>query len=193
MDKIPFPRWPVDFSIEELMQRALALSMKAHKMQKMPFIWFWPDGAPSCVIMTHDVETSVGRDACRGLMELDDSFNIKSSFQMIPEVRYETQEDLLETIRRRGHEVNVHDLTHDGHLFHDSENFPKNAAQINKYAKRFQSLGFRAGAMYRNQEWYDAFEFSYDMSVPNVAHLEPQRGGCCTVMPYFIGKSWSSR
>ena len=26
------------------------------------------------------------------------------------------------------------------------------------------------------------------MSVPNVAHLEPQRGGCCTVMPYFVGK-----
>ena len=41
--------------------------------------------------------------------------------------------------------------------------------------------------MYRNQAWFDALEFSYDMSVPNVAHLEPQRGGCCTVMPYFIG------
>ena len=27
----------------------------------------------------------------------------------------------------------------------------------------------------------------YDMSVPNAAHLEPQRGGCCTVMPYFVG------
>ena len=25
------------------------------------------------------------------------------------------------------------------------------------------------------------------MSVPNAAHLEPQRGGCCTVMPYFVG------
>jgi hypothetical protein len=25
------------------------------------------------------------------------------------------------------------------------------------------------------------------MSVPNVAHLDPQRGGCCTVMPFFIG------
>jgi hypothetical protein len=24
--------------------------------------------------------------------------------------------------------------------------------------------------------------------VPNVAHLEPKRGGCCTVMPYFVGK-----
>ena len=47
--------------------------------------------------------------------------------------------------------------------------------------------GFRSGSMYREQRWFDAFEFSYDMSVPNVAHLEPQRGGCCTVMPYFIG------
>src|SRR5260370_16362510 len=42
--------------------------------------------------------------------------------------------------------------------------------------------------MFRNLDWYDGFEFSYDMSVPNVAHLEPQRGGCCTVMPFFVGK-----
>jgi hypothetical protein len=42
--------------------------------------------------------------------------------------------------------------------------------------------------MYRNHDWYDVFEFSYDMSVPNVAHLDPMRGGCCTVMPYFVGK-----
>ena len=41
--------------------------------------------------------------------------------------------------------------------------------------------------MYRKQDWYDVFDFSYDMSVPNVAHLEPMRGGCCTVMPYFVG------
>jgi hypothetical protein len=53
--------------------------------------------------------------------------------------------------------------------------------------RQYRSQGFRAGAMYRNQDWYDAFSFSYDMSVPNVAHLEPMRGGCCTVMPYFIG------
>ena len=42
--------------------------------------------------------------------------------------------------------------------------------------------------MYRNLDWYDAYDFSYDMSMPNVAHLEPQRGGCCTVFPYFVGK-----
>jgi hypothetical protein len=30
-------------------------------------------------------------------------------------------------------------------------------------------------------------DFQYEMSVPNVSHLEPQRGGCCSVMPYFVG------
>ena len=64
----------------------------------------------------------------------------------------------------------------------------RRAARINGYVHRYNARGFRAGAMYRNQDWYDVFEFSYDMSVPNVAHLEPTRGGCCTVMPYFIGK-----
>src|SRR5437899_12699253 len=42
--------------------------------------------------------------------------------------------------------------------------------------------------MYRNAAWLDALNFSYDMSFPNVAHLDPQRGGCCTVLPFFIGK-----
>jgi hypothetical protein len=41
--------------------------------------------------------------------------------------------------------------------------------------------------VYRNLECFDAFRLDYDMSVPSVAHLDPQRGGCCTVMPYFIG------
>jgi hypothetical protein len=42
--------------------------------------------------------------------------------------------------------------------------------------------------LYRNIDWFDALDFSYDMSVPNVAHLDPQRGGCCTVFPFFNGK-----
>jgi hypothetical protein len=90
-------------------------------------------------------------------------------------------------MRRRGFEVNLHDLNHDGYLFHERAEFLKRAAEINRYTRELGCRGFRSGAMYREQDWFDAFEFSYDMSVPNVAHLEPQRGGCCTVMPYFVG------
>ena len=42
--------------------------------------------------------------------------------------------------------------------------------------------------LYRNLDWYDSFDFSYDMTVPNVAHLDPQRGGCCTIFPFSVGK-----
>ena len=51
------------------------------------------------------------------------------------------------------------------------------------------ATGFRAAILYRNLDWLPELEFSYDMSVPNVAHLDPQSGGCCTLFPYFIGKT----
>ena len=185
---LPFPQWPVDFTVDTLHEHFLRLSMVAMGTQKVPFIWFWPEGAPGCLIMTHDVETAVGVNFVSRLMDMDDAHGIKSSFQVIPGGRYEIPDNLVQQIRSRGFELNLHDLKHDGSLFQDRDRFLAQAAQINEYVRAFQSLGFRSGAMYRNQEWFEAFEFSYDMSVPNVAHLEPQPGGCCTVMPYSIGK-----
>lgn len=186
--KRSFPTWPVDFTVDRLHEEALRLSMEAGAKQKVPFIWFWPDGAPSCLIMTHDVETLAGRDFTPKLMNLDESYGIRASFQVIPEDRYEVPVEYVGEIKKRGFEFNIHDLNHDGHLYTELPEFLKRAAKINEYCRRYQARGFRAGAMYRNPDWYDAFDFSYDMSIPNVAHLEPQRGGCCTVMPFFIGK-----
>ena len=186
--KLPFPAWPVDFTVDNLHAEMLRLLMETSGVKKLPFIWFWPEGAANCLIMTHDVETAAGRDYTFKLMDLDDSYGFKASYQVIPEKRYEVPDQYVADIRGRGCEFNVHDLNHDGHLYREREEFVRRAARINGYIRRYNSQGFRAGAMYRNQEWYDVFEFSYDMSVPNVAHLEPMRGGCCTVMPYFIGK-----
>jgi hypothetical protein len=183
-----FPAWPVDFTVDTLHEEFLRLSMRAAGVQRAPFIWFWPEGARSCLIMTHDVETRAGRDATSQLMDLDDSFRIKASFQVIPEERYEVTDEFVREIRRRGFEFNIHDLNHDGHLYQKREEFLRRAKKINEYGRQYNARGFRAGAMYRMLDWYDSFEFSYDMSLTNVAHLEPKRGGCCTVFPFFIGK-----
>ena len=187
-DKISFPRWPVDRSVDALMGNALTLALKAQPGSAIPFIWFWPEGAPAAAMMTHDVEGEAGIDFCDGLMDLDDSFEIKSAFQLIPEGREAQWRRTAARLRARGFEANLHDLNHDGRLFADKEAFLRHARRINDYAREFGCEGFRSGAMYREQSWYEAFEFSYDMSVPNAAHLEPQRGGCCTVMPYLVGK-----
>ena len=184
----PFPAWPVDFTVDTLHEELLKRLMETSGANVVPFIWFWPKGASNCLIMTHDVETRAGRDFTPTLMDIDDSYGIKASFQVIPETRYEVQQEYLQNIRRRGFEFNVHDLNHDGQLYQERKEFLQRAARINQYVKKFDARGFRAGVMYRNLDWYDAYDFSYDMSVPNVAHLEPQRGGCCTVFPYFVGK-----
>ena len=186
-DELPFPRWPLDCSVDNLFRQLLLLSLNSNGDEPIPFIWFWPEGASSCAIMTHDVETEFGRDFCPTLMDIDDSYGIKASFQIIPEQRYRVSPEFLRSIRERGFEVVIHDLNHDGHLYTDRNQFLERAAKINFYGKEYGAEGFRAAVLYRKQLWYDALSFSYDMSVPNVAHLDPQRGGCCTVMPYFIG------
>jgi hypothetical protein len=184
---LPFPTWPVDRTVDQIAERLFALALKAHAVDRIPFIWFWPDGMPSCAILTHDVETAQGRDFCSRLMDLDDALGFKSSFQVVPENRYHVPTSFLDSLRRRGFEINIHDLNHDGYLFRNRDVFLRRAERINHYGRTFGALGFRSGSLYRNPEWFPALDFAYDMSIPSVAHLEPQRGGCCTVLPFFIG------
>ena len=187
-DKKPFPRWPVERSVEEILEKLLAMSMKAQALKEVPFIWFWPEGASSCLLMTHDVETASGRNFCPHLMDIDDAYDMKASFQIVPERQYLVSENFLDMIRERRFEIGIHDFNHDGHLFSDRDEFLRRAKLINQYARKYGARGFRSAVLYRNLDWYDELDFSYDMSVPNVAHLDPQQGGCCTVMPYYIGK-----
>jgi len=187
-DHAQFPSWPVDQTVDRLFEQMMRTAIRANPDERIPFIWFWPDGCSSCAIMTHDVETCAGRNFCSALMDLDDSFGIKSSFQLIPEVRYEVSELFLEAFRDRGFEINIHDFNHDGDLFSNREKFLRRVARINDYGRKFRAVGYRSGVLYRNLNWYEFFDYAYDMSVPNVGHLDPQHGGCCTTKPYFIGK-----
>ncbi|MGA8044154.1 MAG: hypothetical protein WCA37_15260 [Terracidiphilus sp.] len=186
--QIAFPEWPVDTTVDRLHQQVMAQVIEATGLDSVPFIWFWPDEFLSCAIITHDVEEADGRDFTGTLMDIDAAFGFRSSFQVVPENRYSVPKSYLEQITGRGFEVNVHDLKHDGRLYAEHEEFLRRAAKINGYGRQFGASGFRSGILYRNADWYDAFDFLYDMSIPNVAHLDPQRGGCCTVMPYHIGK-----
>jgi hypothetical protein len=119
-------------------------------------------------------------------MDINDTYGIKASFQIVPEKRYSISPEYLDAIRERGFEINVQGLTHDGRLFWDQEEFLRRAKKINQYAKEWDAQGFRSPVLYRNVDWMKHLCFSYDMSIPNVAHLDPQRGGCCTIMPYFL-------
>jgi hypothetical protein len=187
-DRRPFPHWPVDRTVDNIFEQLFLRLLRTTGAGRIPFIWFWPDGAPGAIMMTHDVETQAGRDFCGALMDVDESVGIAASFQVVPEVRYEVPSRFLRSISERGFEVCVQDLNHDGRLYANHQQFLARAARINQYGREWGAQGFRGAVLYRKQEWFNALDFSYDMSVPNVAHLDPQHGGCCTVMPYFVGK-----
>ena len=72
--RIAFPRWPVDVTVETLMRHALRLVLEQGGVREVPFIWFWPEGAPGCVMMTHDVEGPSGAEFAPRLMDIDDEF-----------------------------------------------------------------------------------------------------------------------
>jgi hypothetical protein len=184
----PFPRWPLDTTVETLLERLLALALRHRGLDRVPFVWFWPEGARACLMITHDVETALGRDACTALMDLDARFGFHSSFQLIPEGRYALPDRLVREMRARGFELNLHDLNHDGYLFDERDEFLRRVARINDHARALGARGFRSGALYRNAEWLEALAVDFDMSIPNVGHLDPQPGGSCTVRPYFIGE-----
>ena len=99
-DKLPFPQWPVDCSVDNLAENLMLLALQASGAKCIPFIWFWPRGHSGCAVMTHDVETQKGLDFCTTLMDIDDSFGIKASFQIIPEERYSASTEILGQMRR---------------------------------------------------------------------------------------------
>jgi glycosyltransferase involved in cell wall biosynthesis len=184
----PFPKWPIDRSVDQLFEKMMTASIQANGGHPIPFIWFWPQGRQAAFILTHDVEDVGGKDFCSSLMDIDDEYGFKASFQVIPEERYAVEPHFLQEFRDRNFDICVHDLNHDGDLYREYSEFKRRAKQINNYCRTFGARGFRSGVLYRNLRWYGEYDFDYDMSVPNVGHLDPQGGGCCTVMPYFIGK-----
>ncbi len=159
-DKNPYPRWPVDCSVDQVFEKLMQLALSATGEQRMPFIWFWPAGKTGCAVMTHDVEAEPGLKYCQELMNTDDSYGIKSSFQLIPGARYLVTYDQIASMNSRGFEVNVHDWKHHGHLFEDYEKFRNSAVRINESHVRFGSTGFRSAILSRSQDWFGALNFS---------------------------------
>lgn len=183
---ITFPKFPVDVTVENIFETIILAHLKGNNGTEIPFIWFWPNGKKACLLMTHDVEESEGLAFSEELMDIDDKYGISSTFNMVPEKRYNPNSKQVKHFQERGFEVLLHGLNHDGKLFSSKEIFRKRLEKIHKYAKDLGIEGFRSPVLYRNLDWYNLFELKYDLSVPNNANIDPQKGGCCTVMPYKI-------
>jgi hypothetical protein len=148
----------------------------------------WPNGKQFALVLTHDVESPSGLAKCRALMELEQQAGVRSSFNLTPEGSYQVPDELRESLTRNGFEVGVHDLYHDGKLFHTHAQFRRNAARINHYLKAWDATGFRAGFMLHNLEWLQELQILYDASTFDTDPFEPQPYGRNTIFPFWVSR-----
>jgi glycosyltransferase involved in cell wall biosynthesis len=145
----------------------------------------WPDGKQFALVLTHDVETQVGHDKCRQLMDLEESLGFRSSFNLVPE-RYRVDPALRAEMVKRGFEVGVHGLVHDGHLFKSRRIFDTRRPKINGYLKDWHAVGFRSPSTRRNLKWIGELDIEYDSSTFDTDPFEPESEGVHTIFPFII-------
>jgi len=181
--QIKFPNWPIEDRLEILKKKPFEGLIAG---DKIPFIWFWPNGKRFAFVITHDVETANGLKNIEKICEIEKKYHLRSSWNFVAE-RYKVPEKLICNLKEEGFEVGVHGLKHDGRLFSSKRIFDERMKKIKKYSEMWEAIGFRSPSLLRNAEWISKLPFEYDSSFPDTDPYEPQPGGCISIYPYFLG------
>lgn len=178
-----FPRWPIETALHDLYDILLGhLAFIAG--QPLPWISLWPNGHSWALVLTHDVETSVGYQNLHVLRNVELEAGYRSSWYFVPK-RYEVADELVKQMVGDGFEVGLHGLYHDGRDLESLGLLLKRLPAIRHYARQWGSVGFRSPATQRVWQWMPLLGFDYDSSSPDTDPFEPQPGGCCTWLPFF--------
>ena len=146
----------------------------------------WPDGKQFAFVLTHDVEGIRGANRIPSLLALDQSFGLRSAFNMIGHGNYQVTPDLLSLIRSNDFEVGVHGLLHDGKLYRTKRGFAARAAEIRRRTRDWNAVGFRSPLMQHKLSWIHALGYEYDSSTFDTDPFEPQPDGARTIFPFWV-------
>lgn len=208
-------RWPylsmyiIYYTLKPFIPRRLQLWMRRiwvrRKLRRSRSIWpideraaiscesrqAWPDGKRFALVLMHDVDTAKGQEMCLELAKIDEEMGFRSSFNFVPE-RYHVSAEIRRILVRKGFEVAVHGLKHDGKLFLSRKRFQEQAPRINHYLKAWGSVGFVSPSMHRNLDWVHDLQIEYDASTFDTDPFEPQPDGARTILPFFVPPNFSN-
>jgi len=180
-----FPSWPVETALGDLYGYLLRLVEEAHGAP-LPWIAPWPSPHEWAVVLTHDVEREAGYRHVEAVADLERRLGVRSAWYFVPERDYDVDAGLVRAFSDDGFEIGVHGLRHDGRDLSAAE-FERRLPAMRAYGERWGSVGFRAPATQRSWQLMEQLGFDHDSSYSDVARYEPQSGGSCSVLPFFIG------
>jgi hypothetical protein len=181
-----FPRWPVETALHDLYDLLFEF-VGTIAQRPVPYVGFWPQPWSWSLVLTHDVETEEGYRRVDDLLQIELEAGYRSSWNFVPRSRYDVEPDLVESLGRRGFEVGVHGLYHDGRDLSSLTTLQRRMPMIHAYAEQWHATGFRSPGTLRSAHLLPLLEFDYDSSYTDTAPFEPQAGGCCTWLPYMLG------
>jgi peptidoglycan/xylan/chitin deacetylase (PgdA/CDA1 family) len=183
--RVEFPRWPMEPVLVEQRSAELRAQLAASGADAVPFVSYWPEGRRFAAVLTHDVEGPVGVRNVRKVLEIERRHGFVSSWNFVAEW-YPIEDGLFDHIRAMGGEIGLHAIKHDCKLFESRASFEADLPTIHRYLREWDAVGFRSPATHRNPEWMPELGCLYDSSFPDTDPFEPQPGGCCSILPYFL-------
>jgi hypothetical protein len=178
-----FPMWPAETALHDFFDLFASLLVEVAG-EPVPRIAPWPHDRRWALVLTHDVERAGGMAAIDPIVELERGLTLRSSWNIVPR-RYRVDVERLERLAADGFEVGVHGLLHDGRDLESPTRMRERLPGMRAAAASWEAVGFRSPAMHRDWELMPQLGFDYDSSYPDSDPFEPQRGGCCTWLPYF--------
>lgn len=183
--KTTFPAWPIEPILVTKTNAALRERILQSGGNPVPLINYWPHGARAAVILTHDVEWEYGAKNIARVRAIERKYDVVSSWNFVPE-RYSFDKSIFRELQAEGCEIGVHGLYHDGRDFATREIFEERLPKMNAYIKGWKASGFRSPATHRHPDWIPMLAAEYDSSYPDTDPFEPQAGGCCSILPFFL-------
>ena len=184
-ERAPFPAWPTETSLHRLESLILRL-IEDVAGEPLPWIWHWPGSHAWALVLTHDVERADGYARVPALQELEAKHGLRSAWYFVPERDYRVEQQLLERLRDAGAEIGLHGLHHDGRDL-APQAFHRRLGAMRRYAEQWGAVGFRSPSTHRDAVLIAELGVDHDSSWSDVATYEPEPGGCCSWLPYFIG------
>lgn len=183
-DRATFPRWPIETALHDLYDLVQTL-VDEIAGAPVPRLASWPNGKSWAFVLTHDVETESGYQRIQAVLDAEERQGLRSAWFFVPERDYLVEDEQVARLATQGCEVGVHGLRHDGRDLSPDE-LPSRLPAMHSWAKRWGATGFRAPATQRQWELMPRLGFDYDSSYSDVARYEPQPGGSCSWLPFFI-------
>ncbi|HXF29929.1 MAG TPA: glycosyltransferase [Solirubrobacterales bacterium] len=185
--RVEFPRWPIEPILVERRQATLRAELQASGADALPTVATWPEGHRFAAILTHDVEGPKGVALVREIMAIEQRHGFRSCWNFVGDW-YPIEAGLFDHLRAEGHEIGLHGIKHDCKLFESRANFEAELPEIHRKLREWDVVGFRSPATHRNADWMEELGAAYDSSFPDTDPFEPLGGGCCSILPFFLGE-----